>query len=232
MANMPGMSGDSSAKNDMGGMTPAEMKAMGPSMEAMEGHMYITSLRPAQPGDEAKVKDMVVQIRAMMERYKDYKNALADGYVIANPKVEQPQYHFINEANSAASEHHFDPTKPAALLYYKSSSQRYRLEGVMFTMPPDASEDELNARIPLSQVRWHIHENFCAAPADKIKDYQAKHPKFGMFGSINTEAACKAQGGVFYPKIFTWMIHVFPYETSMKDQFSLNDDISHFGPGN
>jgi hypothetical protein len=231
MANMPGMS-DSSAKNDMGGMTPAEMKAMGPSMEAMEGHMYITSLRPAQPGDEAKVKDMVVQIRAMMERYKDYKNALADGYVIANPKVEQPQYHFINEANSAASEHHFDPTKPAALLYYKSSSQRYRLEGVMFTMPSDASEDELNARIPLSQVRWHIHENFCAAPADKIKDYQAKHPKFGMFGSINTEAACKAQGGVFYPKIFTWMIHVFPYETTMKDQFSLNDDISHFGPGN
>ena len=69
----------------------------------------------------------------------------------------------------------------------------------MFTVPPTASEDELNARIPLSVVRWHKHTNFCAAPADRVKEYLGKHPKFGMFGSINTADACKAEGGTFYP---------------------------------
>ncbi len=231
MAGMAGMDKPSANGSGGGTMTAAEMKEMGPSMMAMAGHMYVTPLRPAQPGDEAKTKAMVVQIRAFMERYKDYKNALADGYVIANPKVDQPQSHFINQANTAAAEHTFDPTKPSALLYYKTPKQHYRLEGVMYTMPPDASEDELNNRIPLSMSRWHVHENFCAAPADQVKDYLGKHPKFGMFGSITDANACKAAGGVFYPRIFTWMIHVFPYEDNLKDQFSLNDDISHFGPG-
>jgi hypothetical protein len=231
MAGMAGMGTPGGTGSNGGTMTAAEMKDMGPSMMAMAGHMYVTPLRPAQPGDEAKVKEMVAQIRASIERYKDYKNALADGYVIANPKVDQPQSHFINQANTVAAEHHFDPTKPSALLYFKTPTQHYKLEGVMFTMPPDASEDELNARIPLSMVRWHVHENFCAAPADKVKDYLGKHPKFGMFGSITTEDGCKAAGGQFYPKIFSWMIHVFPYEDNLKNQFSMNDDIPHFGSG-
>jgi hypothetical protein len=231
MAGMPGMDSSSSTGSAGGTMSASEMKAMGPSMAAMAGHMYITPLRPVQPGDEEKVKDIVAQVKASIERYKDYKNALADGYVIANPKVDQPQSHFENQANTLASEHHFDPTKPSALLYFKTPTQRYKLEGVMFTMPPDASEDELNARIPLSIVRWHIHENFCAAPANRVNEYLGKHPKFGMFGSINTEQACKAEGGTFYPKVFSWMIHVFPYENNLKDTFSMNDDIPHFGSG-
>ncbi len=42
-----GMAGmDMHDKDDMGDM--------GPSMAAMAGHMYITPLRAAQPGDEAK----------------------------------------------------------------------------------------------------------------------------------------------------------------------------------
>jgi hypothetical protein len=73
MANMPGM--------DMSG----DMKDMGPSMAAMAGHMYITPLRPKQPGDEDKVKALVAQVKASIERYKDYHQALADGYVIGNP---------------------------------------------------------------------------------------------------------------------------------------------------
>jgi hypothetical protein len=62
-----------------------------------------------------------------------------------------------------------------------------------------------------------------------VKEYLGKHPKFGMFGSINTADACKAEGGTFYPVIFTWMIHVFPFGTDFKDVFSMNDDIPHFG---
>jgi hypothetical protein len=224
-AQQQGSSKDSMAGMDMSG----DMKDMGPSMAAMAGHMYVTALRPKQPGDDEKVKALLAQIKASIERYQDYHKALEDGYVIGNPKVDEPQFHFTKEANVREAEQHFDPTKPSSLLYFQTPTQRYKLEGVMFTVPPQASEDELNERIPLSIVRWHKHINFCAAPADKVKEYLGKHPKFGMFGSINTPDACKADGGTFYPVIFTWMIHVFPFETDYKNVFSMNDDIPHFG---
>jgi hypothetical protein len=216
MAKMPGMGND-------------DMKDMGPSMAAMAGHMYITPMRPAQSGDEEKAKAVAAQVRASIERYRDYKKALADGYVIANPEVDQPQFHFNNPANIKEAERHFDPAKPSSLLYFKTPKQHYKLEGVMFTAAPNATEDELNERIPLSIVRWHEHTNFCGAPANRVQEYFGKKPKFGMFGSINTAEACKTEGGTFLPHIFTWMIHVFPFEDNLKDVFSMNDDVPHFG---
>jgi hypothetical protein len=231
MGDMAGMSGMHSTPNpnraceemhSMGSMT-----IMGESMAAMMNHMCITPLRPKQPGDEEKAKAVVAQVKATIEKYKDYKKALADGYVIANPKLEQPQYHFNNEDNVRLAETQFDPTKPSSLLYRRTPTQEYKLEGIMFTDRTDASEDELNERIPLSIVHWHQHTNFCAAPADKVKQYHGDHPKFGMFGSIYTREACEAEGGTFYPVIFNWMIHVFPYEDNIKDTFSMNDDQPH-----
>jgi len=221
MANMPGMGKGASGMKDM--------KDMGPSMAAMAGHMEMTPIRPKQPGDEQRAREIVAQVRASIERYRDYKKALADGYEIANPELDQPQYHFNNKANIAAAEQHFDPTKPSSLLYFKTPKQHYKLEGVMFTASAYATEDELNARIPLSVARWHEHSNFCAAPANRTQEYLGQHPKFGMFGSINTAEACKAEGGTFYPHVFTWMIHVFPFEEDLKDAYSMNDDVPHFG---
>jgi len=232
MAAMPGMSskpagGDPSHPcDDMGGSVES-MSVMGQSMAAMTNHMCITPLRPMQPGDEERVKALIKQIRDAIDKYKDYKKALADGYVIGNPKVEQPQYHFTNEAYVHLADTQFDPTKPSSLLYYHTPTQRYRLEGVMFTDSTSATEDELNQRIPLSIARWHEHTNFCAAPANKTYEYHGENPKFGMFGSIHTAEACKAEGGTFFPVMFSWMIHVFPYETDLKDVFSMNDDVPH-----
>ena len=214
---MPGM--------DMSGKNAMDMGDMGPSMAAMAGHMYITPLRPKQPGDEQKVKDVVAKLKATMDRYKDYRKALNDGYVIANPKLKQAQYHFLNDANTHEADLQFDPTKPTALLYRRTPMQEYKLEGAMFTTSPDATEDELNRRIPLSVVRWHRHVNYCAAPEDRVNDYQAQHPKFGMFGSINTQEACTAEGGTFHPFIFTWMIHVFPLRN--RPQTSLLHERRH-----
>jgi hypothetical protein len=224
---MPGMQPSSTPHecddlSSMGGMS-----VMGESMAAMTNHMCITPLRPRQPGDEEKVKAMVAEVRASIEKYKDYKKALADGYVIANPKVVQPQYHFTNDANVRLADTMFDPTKPSSLLYYHTPTQRYVLEGVMYTARPSSTEDELNQRIPLSIVRWHEHTNFCGAPADKVKEYFGDHPKFGMFGSIHTKEACQAEGGTFMPVVFTWMIHMFPFESNLKDVFSMNDDVIH-----
>ena len=206
-----------------------DMRSMGASMAAMagHGHMYMTPLRPKQPGDEEKAKAVVAALKATMERYKDYRKALLDGYVIANPKLKQPQYHFINQANTREADLRFDPSKPTALLYRRTPMQEYKLEGAMYTTSPDATEDELNQRIPLSIARWHRHLNFCAAPEDRVREYQGAHPKFGMFGSINTKEACEAERGTFHPFVFTWMLHVFPYEADFKEVFSMNDDLAH-----
>jgi len=204
-----------------------DMSGMGPSMAAMAGHVYMTPLRPTQAGDKEKAKAVVAETKATMERYKDYRKALLDGYAIANPKLKQVQYHFIHNGNTREADLHFDPRKPTALLYRRTPIQEYKLEGVMYTANPDATEDELNERIPLSIARWHRHVNVCWAPEDRVGDYQTAHPKFGMFGSINTEEACKAERGDFHPYMFTWMIHIFPYEPDFKEVFSMNDDVAH-----
>src|SRR5208282_5650664 len=161
------------------------MSVMGESMEAMTNHMCITPKRPELSGDEERAKAVVDQVRAAIEKYKDYKKAIADGYIQANPTVDQPQFHFTNDANAKYADTVFDPTRPTSLLYYHTAQKRFVLEGVMFTTRPSASEGELNRRIPLSVARWHKHTNFCGAPADKVKEYFGEHPKFGMFGSID-----------------------------------------------
>ena len=203
------------------------MNVMGQSMAAMMNHMCMTPAREPQPGDEERARAVVAQVKAAITKYKDYKKALGDGFVIANPKLDQPQFHFTNDANVRVADTTFDPTRPSSLLYRRTPTQQYKLEGVMFTARNDATDDDLNRRIPLSVARWHKHTNFCAAPADKVKEYLGAHPKFGMFGSIHTKEACDAEGGVFYPVMFSWMIHVFPYEDNLKDVFSMNDDIAH-----
>ena len=225
MSGMPATDGAGHACDDMS--STGGMNVMGQSMGAMTNHMCITPRRAKQPGDEERAKALVAQVKAAIEKYQDYKKAIADGYIQGNPGVVQPQYHFTNNANVRLADTQFDPTRPSSLLYYQTPTQHFKLEGVMFTDSTSATEDELNQRIPLSIARWHEHMNFCAAPANKVKEYHGEHPKFGMFGSIHTAEACKAEGGTFMPVIFSWMIHVFPYEGNLKDQFSMNDDVAH-----
>jgi hypothetical protein len=215
---------DASCMADMNGV---DMSSMGPSMAAMACHMYVTPLRPEQPGDKEKARAVVDAVTSTMEKYKDYRKAIADGYLQANPEVKQPQYHFNNEAYARAADAHFDPSKPTSLLYISTPTQTFKLEGVMFTARPNATEDELNQRIPLSVAHWHKHINFCTAPADRVKEYHGDHPKFGMFGSIHTREACEAEHGTFMPTVFTWMIHVFPYEDDPREVFSMDDDVPH-----
>lgn len=38
--------------------------------------------------------------------------------------------------------------------------------------------------------------------------------RFGLRGSILTKEACTEAGGTFYPVIFGWMVHVYPFEDS------------------
>jgi len=89
-----------------------------------------------------------------IERYKDYRKALLDGHVIANPKLKQPHYHFINDANTREANFRFDPSRPTALFCRRTPIQEYKLEGAMYTTSPDATEDALNQGIALSIARF------------------------------------------------------------------------------
>jgi hypothetical protein len=200
------------AGDDMGGMAH------------MAGHMHLTALRPEQPGDSEKADAIVAAAREAMEPYKDYRKALADGYRIFLPNVPQPQYHFTNYANAREAAQTFDPLKPTSLLYRKNADGGYTLVGAMYTDRVDASEDELNERIPLSVARWHQHVNFCKAPAGEWAQNFGPDAKFGLMGSIATREACEAAGGVFLPHVFGWMVHVYPYETDPGKIWSISDD--------
>jgi hypothetical protein len=196
----------------------------GGGMSHMSGHMYMTSLRPLQPGDQQKADAVVAAAKEAMAPYQDYRKALADGYEIFLPNIPQPQYHFTKREYGMDAWTNFDPLKPTSLLYKKTPDGGYKLIGAMYTDRVTASEDELNTRIPLSIARWHQHINFCKAPAGEKSEYFGPDAKFGLLGSITTKEACDAAGGTFYPHIFGWMVHVYPYETDPKKIWATNDD--------
>ena len=203
-------------------LAAAELPNVG--MARMAGHMYMTSLRSPQPGDQQKADAVVAAAKQAMAPYEDYRKALADGYTIFLPEVPQPQYHFTKREYAFSAAFHFDPLKPTSLLYKKTADGGYKLIGAMYTDRVNATEDELNERIPLSIAHWHQHINFCKAPAGQKAAYFGPDARFGLRGSITTKEACDAAGGEFHPQIFGWMVHVYPYETDSKKIWSVDDD--------
>jgi len=182
-------------------------------------HMHMTASRPQTAEDQKRAIEIVEQLRAGIERYKDYRVALNEGFKIFMPNVPQQEYHFTNYANGFLETFTFDPARPTSLLYKKTASG-YELVGAMYTMPKRANEEQLNERVPLSVATWHLHTNLCIPPkGDRRK---ADWTKFGLRGSITTEGACAAAGGAFYPVIFGWMVHVYAYEDSTAKIFAMH----------
>jgi len=210
---MPGMdmSQHDSDKN------PDATKAVNDAMsdhdmdESMSAHMYMTALRPANPADEKRAEEILAQLRPAIEKYKDYRVALAEGFQIFMPNIPQPHYHFTNYAYAFEAAYEFNPAKPTSLLY-KKTQDGYELEGAMYTARRIATEDDLNTRVPLSVARWHKHTNLCLPPKG-VSLQQANLKEFGLRGSISTQVACEQAGGRWIPQIFGWMVHVYPYES-------------------
>jgi hypothetical protein len=193
-------------------------------MAPMAAHMHVTTLRSMSAGDQQRADALVRAAAAAMAPYKDYRKALADGYEIFLPEIAQTQYHFTKYEYGRQARLRFDSLKPTSLLYKKTADSGYELVGAMYTDRVDATEDELNERVPLSIARWHQHINFCKAPAGQQTAYFGPAAKFGLRGSIETKEACEAAGGTFYPHLFGWMVHIYPYETDPKNIWSINDD--------
>jgi hypothetical protein len=195
-------------------------------MADMAGHMYLTALRPLRPGDQQKADAIAAAAKGAMAPYHDFHQALADGHEIFLPNVPQHIYHFTRYEYGREARRQFDP-QPTSLLYKKTVDGEYKLIGAMYTDRFDASEDELNNRIPLSVARWHQHINFCKAPEGQKAAYFGPDAKFGLMGSISTEEECNAAGGEFHPHLFGWMVHVYPYETDPAKVWSVDDDDGH-----
>lgn len=213
-SSMPGMnmadvqSNESAAMQDMAHMPHGDSE-----------HMHMTTPRAQSPADQQRAQEIVEQLKAGIEKYKDYHVALSDGFKIFHSEFPQPEYHFTNYSNGFLEAFQFDAARPTSLLYKKTASG-YELVGAMYTMPKRASEDQLNERVPLSIATWHLHTNICTPP--KNQRGHADMSKFGLRGSIVAADACDAAGGTFHPVVFGWMTHVYPYETSLDKIFAMH----------
>ena len=209
---------------DHDGMADASM-----AMHEMHssGHMQMTALRPVASGDQQKADAVAQAAKAVMAKYTDYKTAEADGFQPFHPEFKgQKMVHFTNYKYAIEAGFKFNPDHPTSLLY-EPTKDGYRLIGVMYTAPFRFTEDDLNARVPLSIAQWHLHTNLCMPPRERIAELLQSNPKFGLNGSITTSDDCTAAGGTFRPHVFGWMVHVYPNESDPSQIWSVERQMTH-----
>jgi len=207
--------------HDMAGMNmgdednPAAMDMM-MSSEHMEhdplmaAHMGYTAPRPKNDADQHRADELVSTLQSALAKYKDYRVAEADSYKPWHPEMKTPIVHFTKMWYAVKAQFTFNPSEPTSLLYKRTRDGGYELVGAMYTAPKRASEEQLDQRVPLSIARWHRHLNLCF-PKKGTDPATVDWKKFGA-GSITTKEACDEAGGRFYPQVFGWMVHVYPWE--------------------
>jgi len=186
------------------------VEAMTPHQRHMGPHMKWTTLRPAERGDPERADHIVQTLRQALQKYKDYRVALEEGFVPMHPERKPGHYHFANKERRLLARTQFDAAQPTSLLY-KKTSDGYELEGAMYTAPRGMTEEQLNERIPLSVARWHAHVNICLAPGSGRR---MTRRQFGFKGTIADESECDQVGGRFVSQAGGWMIHVYPFEAT------------------
>jgi hypothetical protein len=212
-ADMPGMN-----MGDMRQDASVNLDAAKTANDAMSDHdmhmsadMFMTDLRPHNASDDQRAAQLVETLRKSIAKYRDFKVALADGFRIFMPNLPQPLYHFTNYGYGYQAEFHFNPEQPTSLLY-KKTQDGYELIGAMYTAPRSSIESQLDERVPLSVARWHKHINLCMPPKG-APEGQVNWKEFGFVGSIANQDACEQAGGRWFPQMFNWMVHVYPFET-------------------
>ena len=195
------------AMGGMGGMTAEDL------------HLRLTALRPAAPGDSVRVAEVLRVMRRDLAPYRDIRVAQSDGFRQYIPAGAAPVQHFTKLRWAFQSRRELNPSHPTSLLYTRAADGTMELVGAMFTAPAQLSEDELNARLPLSIARWHQHINWClpGGPLDdarrRWRETKNGQPVFGPKSPIATAQACAAVGGRFKPRLFGWMVHVMAFSS-------------------
>jgi hypothetical protein len=211
---MPMSPGDTDAMSSMG-MHDSHMG--GGDMTNMAHHMKWTDLRPANPADSARAAELVATLKTALAKYQDYHAAEAAGFKPFHPELKQQKVvHFTKWWYGLKAHFEFNPAEPTSLLYERTAGGGYKLIGAMYTAPGAWTPDELNARVPLSVARWHQHIDLCI-PKKGADRAAIDWTRFGPNGAIVTRAECDAAGGRFFPVLFGWMVHVYPWETNPQE---------------
>ena len=191
---------------------------------AMGPHMMMTDLKPLRPGDQERADAVFAAALPLAEHYKDYHVALAEGFTIFRPELEQSVYHFINrKASTDPSKFDLGRGAIGALVYTRVPAKDgqpagYQFLSVMYIADLRDTEAQLNSLVPLSITQWHLHQGLCESPPGSGINWTRGDARFGPTGSIVTAADCKAAGGIYLPRT-TWMTHVYPLETDKAKQW-------------
>jgi hypothetical protein len=102
----------------------------------------------------------VDQVRAANERFKDVRQALAEGYVQATQDLEGIAAHFVR-LDYLDDDRLADPDRPEVLLYTKRLDGTWRMVGVMFQTRSDGTLDSPAPNLFGGLDAWHYHENLC-----------------------------------------------------------------------
>jgi hypothetical protein len=199
-------------------------------MARMSMHMAYSSPRSMMAADSAKAAGVINELRQAIAKYQDVSVAEADGYKMFAPQIKnQPQYHFTKKWNAIRNQFGFDPARPTSLLYKKDAQGQFHLIGAMYTASRGMSEEDLNARVPLSIARWHRHVNWCI-PARRAKERWTEtengRPVFGPLG-VATREECDAADGRFIPQAFGWMLHANTFAGNDLKSIWHDDHMDH-----
>jgi len=207
----------------------AEHSMAGAAPMAEDLHLRLTALRAPAPGDSARAAAILAVMRRDLARYQDIRAAQADGFRQYIPAGGAPVQHYTKLRWSFQSRRTLNPSRPTSLLYRRGAEGSLELVGAMFTAPAHTTEDELDARLPLSVARWHQHINWCVPPlADarrRWRETKAGRPVFGPQSPIATAEACEVVGGRFRPRLLGWMVHVMAF--SGGDPWQAHEQHAH-----
>lgn len=198
-------------------MPPGTDAAMAEPMSDMKmrPHMRMTAMRVATTADSARARAVADTLRRAIAKYKDVRVAEADGYKLFAPRVKKQRvHHYTRKLAAVKAQFTFDPTTPTSLLYTRDDAGKLTLVGAMYTAPLRSSEDDLDARVPLSIARWHEHVNVCLPKRGDDERWTEKRNGrllFGPGGAISTREDCDANGGRFREHLFNWMVHANVY---------------------
>ncbi len=177
-----------------------------------ETHLSLSVNPPATPDDSTRADLLLLHIRGALRKYGDVRVAAADGFEeLPATEGKHTIHHLSNWGWARAEAKGFNPARPTSLLYREGADGTLGLVGAMYTAPASASMEELDARIPISLARWHRHINWCAPKSSSGAQWLTVRdgaPLYGPRSPITSREACDAAGGVFYPGVFGWMVHV------------------------
>lgn len=185
-----------------------------PASPEMSSHKQMSHEHQQPPSGPVTFADLetttaqLEKARHATEKYRDVREAEADGFQAIGPDVPGMGIHYVHTKGERRSG--FDVEHPDILLYEKdgASPSGYALVGVsyLFNAETDTDGQPKNPPFPKSLASWHRHSDLCVFPDRSVKS------------KLNADQ-CKAEGGRF-TALTQWMVHAWIWKDSPTGVFS------------